>query len=335
MTIKDIAEMAGVSTAAVSRYFNNGYISDEKRDAIRKVVQKTGYHPSLQAQTLRTRRTKLIGIVLPRIDSGSIAKVVEGVLDVANKKDYQILLANTMDDNMKELEYLSIFSEKQVDGLILVGTLMTEKHEEALSNMEVPVIVVGQRLTGVNSVSHDDYNAEYDVTKLLLDKGRRKLVYIGVTARDKAVGESRYRGYCDAVCSAGLQELTGRTATAGFDMESGYEKMKELYGKYGDIDGVIAATDTLAAGAMRYLHEQEVRIPEDIMIVGQGDSMVSKVTNPELTTIKYYYEESGRTAAEMLVNMIEADDVESAKSAPVMEIKLGYELIDRDSTRVK
>ncbi|MBR1508118.1 MAG: LacI family DNA-binding transcriptional regulator [Eubacterium sp.] len=336
MTIRDIAGMAGVSTAAVSRYFNNGYISDEKREAIRKVVEKTGYYPSMQAQTLRTKRTRLLGVIIPRLDSGSIARVVAGVMDAASRREYQILLANTMNDNMKELEYLSVFHEKQVDGVVLVGTLMTPQHEEALANMEVPVIVVGQRLTGFNSVSHDDYNASYDITKLMLEKGRKRLAYIGVTSEDKAVGESRYRGYCDAVTSVGFHDLIYRTVVAEFSMESGYEKMNELMDKYDDIDGVVVATDTLAAGAMRCLKEHGKKIPSDVMICGQGNSMVSRALDPELTTIRYYYEESGRTAAEMILDMIEAEEAGETggnePDMPVREIKLGYELMDRAST---
>lgn len=91
MNIAEIAGMAGVSKAAVSRYFNHGYISDEKREAIKRVVEKTGYRPSLQAQTLRTKKTRMIGVVVPKIASASIGKVVEGILAVLNENGYQAL----------------------------------------------------------------------------------------------------------------------------------------------------------------------------------------------------------------------------------------------------
>ncbi len=123
MNIAEIARLAGVSSAAVSRYFNNGYISEEKRARIKKVVEETGYRPSLQAQTLRTRKTKLVGLVLPKIDSAAaMGNVVAGVLATLNETGYHVLLADTQNDPGKELEYLTFFNEKQVDGCLPPAT---------------------------------------------------------------------------------------------------------------------------------------------------------------------------------------------------------------------
>lgn len=329
MTIKDIAKMAGVSTAAVSRYFHNGYISEEKREAIRKVVEETGYLPSMQAQTLRTKKTNLIGVIIPRIDSGSIARVVEGIMEKAEENNYQLLLANTMNNPEKEIEYLSVFHDKQVDGVILLGTLITDEHKRLISNMAVPIVVVGQKLEGFDSVYHDDYKAEYDTTKFLIEKGCKKLVYIGVDERDKAVGEDRYAGYRDAVIDAGLDECADRRVVGDFEYSDGYNGMRSLYEKYDEIDGVVAATDTVASGAMKYLYEKGVRIPEDVMIVGQGDSVTARIVTPELTTVKYFYEESGRTATRILLEKINSSD----EDVPVRMMRLGYEMIEGGTTK--
>ena len=148
MNISEIAKLAGVSSAAVSRYFNNGYISEEKKEAIRKVVEQTGYRPSIQAQTLRTKKTKMIGVIVPKIASASIGKIVEGVLSVLNESGYQMLLAVTQNDPKKELEYLSAFNDKQVDGVILVATIFTPEHKRMLKKSSVPVVIVGQHLSG-------------------------------------------------------------------------------------------------------------------------------------------------------------------------------------------
>ena len=328
MTIKEIAEKAGVSTAAVSRYFNNGYVSEKKKEAIRKVVEKYDYRPSMQAQTLRTRKTNMIGVVVPRIDSSSIARVVEGIMESAEVEGYQVLLAITMNDVKRELEYLSVFHDKQVDGVILLGAVFSDEHMDILKSMKVPLVVVGQKLEGYNSVYHDDYHAEYDITKLLLDRGRRDLVYIGVTEDGKAVGKARYSGYRDAVRDAGFDELAERRIISGFDAKSGFDSMRELTEKYNHIDAVVAATDTIASGAMRYLHKLGARIPEDVMIVGQGDSQLARVLTPELSTVRYYYEESGKKSIEMLVSILKGDEDDNS----VRMVKLGYELIDRETT---
>ena len=134
MNIADIAKMAGVSRAAVSRYFNNGYISEEKQAAIRKVVEETGYRPSIQAQTLRTKRTKMIGVIVPKIASSSIGRIVEGMLAEFHDSDYRMLLAVTQNEPQKEIDYLAAFNDKQVDGVILVATVFTAAHKRTLKS---------------------------------------------------------------------------------------------------------------------------------------------------------------------------------------------------------
>lgn len=326
MTIKDIAEMANVSPAAVSRYFNNGYISEEKREAIQRVVEETGFHPSGFARTLRTKKTYLIGVIIPRIASNSISKVVEGIMSVTEPAGYTILLANTMNNEMKELDYIRIFNEKAVDALILFGTVLTEEHSEALRSLKCPVVVIGQKAKGISSVYHDDYQAVYDLTRLILGKGRRRLCYIGVLREDISVGTERYRGYSEAVSDAGLPDLIDRNIITGFDIDDGYRAMEELYRLYPDVDGIVAATDSIAVGAMRYLKEKKRRIPEDVMITGVGNSEFSEVISPALTTVNYFYKESGSMAAEMILKGIQGEMIGNT------ETKMGYSIIENEST---
>lgn len=322
MNIAEIAKMAGVSRAAVSRYFNNGYISAEKRESIRRVVEETGYRPSMQAQTLRTKKSKMIGVIVPKITSASIGKVVEGLLFELDAKGYQMLLAVTQNDPEKELEYLSAFRDKQVDGVVLAATVFTAGHKRMLKSMTVPVVVIGQYLSGYCCVFHDDYHASYDLTKLLLEKGRRKLGYIGAIQQDKAVGEERYRGFKDAVCDMGHAELAENFVIAAFTVASGYEKAKELLEKYDGLDGVVCATDTMAAGAMQYMREHNIRIPDQILLAGQGDSDMARVMEPPLITVHYSYKKSGEIAVQMLMELME-----NGENA-IKEVKLGYHIME-------
>lgn len=143
MTISEIAKRAGVSSAAVSRYLNNGYLSDEKRIAIQKVIEETGYKPSAQAQNLRTKKTKMIGVILPKIDSSSIGRIVAGIQSVIEEKGYQLLLANAQNNPDKELEYLEIFDDKRVDGIVFIATVITNAHKKLLKKTKVPIVIVG------------------------------------------------------------------------------------------------------------------------------------------------------------------------------------------------
>ena len=323
MNIAEIAERAGVSKAAVSRYFNNGYLSEEKRQAIREVVEETGYRPSVQAQMLRTKKTRMVGVIVPKVASASIARMVEGMLSVLNGNGYQMLLAVSQNDPKKELEYLETFNDKMVDGVILVGTVFTRAHRLLLKGLSVPVVIAGQRLPGYSCVFHDDYHATYDLTRLILERGRNRLGYIGAISQDKAVGAERYDGFRDAVRDMGHAELVKNHVVAAFTAASGYEKTGELLQKCGELDGLICATDTMAVGSVQYLREHGIPVPVRILVAGHGDSEMARMTEPPLLTVHYSYEKCGKTAVEMLVELLGQGE------AAIREVKLGYSIVER------
>lgn len=326
MNISEIAKLAGVSPSAVSRYLNQGYLSQEKREAIRRVIQETGYRPLVQAQVLRTRKTKTIGVILPKIDSFSIASVVSGIDSVLEPGGFQILLADTHNSPEMELNYLDLFDDQRVDGVILIGTVFTPAHLSAVKKSRVPLVIVGQHLAGASCVYHDDYHAFYDVTRLLLEKGCRRLGYIGALPQDRAVGQERSRAYQDAVREAGLEDQGNHMVIADFTMDSGREKARELWEAYGPLDGVICATDNMAVGALQYLKSQGIRVPEQVRLTGHGASGLCEVTTPTVTTIRFFYKESGASAAALLLERLEQPE------APAKEIKLGYAIVEHEST---
>lgn len=325
MNISEIAKMAGVSPSAVSRYLNQGYLSQEKREAIGRVIEETGYQPLAQAQSLRTRRTKTVGVILPRIDSSAIGKVVSGLDSALEPEGFQLLLADTHNRPEKELAYLETFDRRQrVDGIILIGTVFTARHLELVKKSRVPLVIAGQRLAGCSCVYHDDYRAFCDITALLLDRGCRRIGYIGALPQDQAVGQERSRAYRDTVARAGLE---ARSVVADFTMESGQEKARELWEAQGPLDGLICATDNMAAGALRYLRSQGIAVPGRVRLTGHGNSRLCGVTTPTLTTIRYYYEESGANAGALLLERMENPE------APAKEVKLGYAIVEGESTK--
>lgn len=326
MTIREIASLAGVSSAAVSRYFNDGYVGQEKREAIRKVVEDTGYRPSLQAQTLRTKRTMTIGVIVPKIDSYPVGQVVAGITSVLEERGYRLLLAVSDQKPEKELEYLEVLGEKQVDGVILLATLLCAKLREKLRQMHVPVVLAGQRLEGCGCVYHDDYHAMHAMTELVLSKGRKSICYIGVTNQDRAVGAERIRGFRDAIAKGGLPLTEENVETGDFTVASGYQGMEALYRRNPRVDGVVCATDEIAVGAMGYLRERGRIIGRDVLVTGQGDSVLAANVTPSLTTIRYYYEDCGRESADMILERIEQG------RNSLGEVRLGFELVEHEST---
>ena len=129
--MKDVAELAGVSSAAVSRYLNGGYISTDKAERIKKAIELTGYVRSSQARALRTGSTKLIGVIVPKINSESVSRITAGIGQVLGHRGYQMLLANTDNAADRELEYLDLFQNHPVDGIVLVATMITDEHRSA------------------------------------------------------------------------------------------------------------------------------------------------------------------------------------------------------------
>lgn len=326
MNISEFAEYAGVSKSAVSRYFNQGYLSEDKREKIEKAIAETGYAPSVSAQAIKTRVTKLVGVILPKLSSESCARITEGINEILSENGYQILLVNTANDYHKEIEYLELFRHNRVDGVILLASIFTEKHRMVLHKMNIPVIIVGQQYKGYNCVCHDDYGAAYALTELMLKKGAVSPAYIGVTDEDKAAGEARHRGFLQAVSDYHIQWNENNSIIAKFDIDSGYECAEKLLAKAKQIDCIFCATDNIAAGAMRCCLEQNLRIPEDIMVCGVGDAKISAITAVPLTSARLHYKTAGREAAQMLLYSI-------GRSHMIPKImKLDYEIAEREST---
>ena len=204
MTISDIAKMAGVSSAAVSRYLNGGPLSEQKRAVIHEVVEKTGYRPDTAAQTLRTGKVNQVGVIAPSIGSQSVGQITAGIASELDAKSYLLLLGNTELDAQRELGYLTAMQRNHVAGIILLGSYYTPQLAQALKNCRVPVVVTGQRFPDVACVYNDDRTAARELAQRMLDHGRKRIVYIGGTERDDAAGVQRREGVQDALNAAGL-----------------------------------------------------------------------------------------------------------------------------------
>jgi LacI family sucrose operon transcriptional repressor len=326
MNITEIASLAGVSKAAVSRFFNGGYLSDDKKDAIERVVEKTGYAPNPQAQQLRTQKSRQIGVVMPKLSSESVARVMDGVSSVLTDCGYQLMLANTANDPAKEVQYLDLLHHHHVEGVIFLASIFTPDHDRILQNMHMPVVIVGQQYKGLSCVYHDDFGAAEAATALMLRRGCRRPAMLGVTNQDRAAGYARSQGFLSALHAAGMEPCG--TATAEFTMESGYMKAGGLLSGKNPPDGLFCATDTIALGAMQYCRERGLRIPEDVMLAGVGDSPLGKVCAVPLTSAHLYYRTSGEEAASLLL-----DQLRRRGPCATRSLCLGYELIERDSTR--
>lgn len=324
MNITEFAALAGVSKTAVSRYFNNGYLSAEKRAAIEEAVRRTGYSPSEAARGLRTRRTRQIGVVLPRLSGESSARVVDGISMVLGDKGYRMLLANTANRPEREVEYLDTLRQSGVDGMIFLASIFTPEHRAVLKSMHMPVVIVAQQYEGYSCVYHDDLGAARDLTSLLIRRGSHP-AYIGVTAQDQAAGMARREGYVQAMRQAGLMVRTEDMCVSGFSMDDGYEQAKKLL-ETRHPDGIFCATDSIAIGAMRACQEKGLQVGKDVLVAGVGDSQMGRVTAVPLTSAHLHYKTSGQEAAQLLLRLMRIP------GGDIRSVCLGYEIVERAST---
>lgn len=329
MDINQIAQMAGVSRATVSRYFNNGYVSEEKRAAIAKVVEKTGYLPSQQAKTLRTGRTNVVGVIIPKINSAAISRIVAGISQVLNGAGYQVLLANTDNDAAKEIQFLQLFQRTyQVDGVILTATVLSPEHRKALSELRVPAVVVDQKTAEIPCVYQDDFAAVYAVTEYVLTTSGNP-AYIGVGEDDISAGRMRHAGFISACERRGVKVPPEHVVAGDFSFESGYACAGRLMEGEGPVDAIVCATDTIACGALAYLRDHGVSVPERVQVTGIGDGDLSRIAVPPLTTVHHHYKTTGAKAAEMLLEYI------GGKEDAPRDVAMDFNVVIRSSTRGK
>lgn len=329
LNIIDIAKLAGVSKSTVSRYLNNGYVSVESREKIKKVLEETGFTPQRQAKGMRTKKTNLIGVIVPKISSETPARVVEGITEVLSPNGYDILIANTNLSIEKELEYLNIFKSNQVDGIIFMATKVTDKHIEVIRDLEVPIVVVAQDIEKFPAVYFDEFQATEDITNYLIAKGHKKIGYIGVYEEDKAVGLYRKQAYIETLKNNNIEINYENIKSGDFDEKSGYILTREMMEGEDVPTAIVAVTDNLALGAIEYLIDNDYKVPDDVAVVGMGDSKISRVIRPRLTTVHYHYKTAGRKSAEIILE--ELDSKIEKNNSVVKKVKLKCLLVERNS----
>ncbi|MGM0974642.1 MAG: LacI family DNA-binding transcriptional regulator [Bacillota bacterium] len=327
ITIKEIAERANVSRTTVSRVLNNsGYVSEDARKRVLHVIEETGYVPSAHAKSLRTKKTKVIGVILPKISTETSSRLVNGIDDVLAGEGYQILLANTNLHAEKEIEYIRLLKSRNVDGMILSATNVQPELIQEIRQLKIPFIMVGQHAEELTSVIFDEYQAARDMACLLIKKGYKKIAFIGVDEADRAVGYLRKKGYLDAMKEHQLPVESGWLQKGIFDIDSGFNGMKNIMESAEDKpQAVLAVTDRLAIGALQYLRQNGYSVPGDVAIAGMGGSELSKYITPALTTIDFSFEDAGREAALLILQKI------SGEHSPEKTREINYRLVERES----
>lgn len=310
LNIRQLAALAGVSTSAISRVLNNsGYVRQEVRSHIERIIAETGYVPSGIAKNLKASRTDVVGIVIPRINSFASSEITAGVSTALGEAGLFPLLGNSANDPQQELRYLEIFKRHRVSGVVILATTLTAAHLSALRGLGVPVVVVGQDASahGLVSVIQDERRATRQMTDYLIRSGHRRIGLLGVADWDIQIGCERKAGYLDALQAAGIAPDPAHMVTGGFDMSDGATGVDRLIPFVDDSrpTAVLAVTDRLAIGAISRLEERRISVPQEVSVTGIGDIDVAQVYRPRLTTVHFDYFATGQTAARLLQAQID------------------------------
>ena len=268
---------------------------------------------------------------VPKFNSDSVSNLIEGVSTVLSKSGYLAIFGNAENDEKRELEYMRLMQETRFAGILLMGTVFTPKHIAFFRESKMPIVVCGQNHPSVTCVYHDDKGAAKEITRYMIEKGRRKLAYIGAIERDISVGINRREGVEEAMREAQLDPSALVRVQVFFTVDDGYKGMNDILDGGYVPDGVICATDTLAVGAIKALQERGYKVPGDISVAGIGGGFAGTIITPALTTVKLFHRECGERGARLLLSMIEQQREKPDQKLPTTHTMFGYSLIERES----
>lgn len=329
-SIKDVAREAGVSIATVSRVLNDiDVVNEDTKKKVLDAIKKLGYRPNIVARSLKTQRTKTIGILVPDISSGFYPEIVRGAEDVANIYDYNVILCNSDFDSDKEKDYLRVLKEKMVDGVIYMSSSLEEETLNIINELDLKTVLVEtkDKEGRLPSVYIDNIQATYEATKYLIDKGLKNIAFAGV---DKSIANAwgdRYIGYEKALKEASLAIDEDLVYFEGLKVKSGYKAAEKFISSNKKFDGVICASDELAIGVINGLREKGINTPTDVSVVGFNDSDVASYFYPKLTTVKQPSYDMGSVAMRMLIKILNNKQLEKS------EYILNNRLVERESCK--
>jgi LacI family transcriptional regulator len=329
-SIKDVAKEAGVSIATVSRVLNDvDVVNEETKKRVLEAIAKLGYRPNIVARSLKTQRTRTVGIVIPDISSQIYPEIVRGAEDVANIYDYNIMLCNTDLDPEKEMEYLRVLREKMVDGVLYMSSSLEANILDLINNLQIPMVLVETATSmegGMPSVTINNEKAAFDGTNYLIKKGNRNVAYIGTHEDAFNASAFRYVGYKDALKENNIELDEKLVAFGGLKAEDGYEGMINIL-KQDKVNAVFCASDEIAMGAINALRDKAIKVPEEVEVIGFGNIYSASIFYPKLTTIAQPMYDMGSVGMRMLIKVINKQELEQKNYI------LKHELIERDSCR--
>ena len=332
-SIKDVAEKAGTSISTVSNVLNNRRaVGDEIRGKVLSAVQELGYEANHIARSLKNKKSNTIGVIVSDINCIFFAPLLKGIQKVISEAGYSMTIYDSGYSLKREVQYIRSLRNSWADGVIIAGTAV-QTHDDEFAHLidtprarPMPLVSLEHNMNrfGIDSIFIDNAQSALTATNHLIELGCTRIVH--VTGPDVGHSFQRLEGYREALAKAGLRYEETLVAHGDFSPISGYKKIHALLQSGISFDGVFAANDQMAVGALRALDIAGINVPEQVKVVGFDNTFIASIVNPSLTTISVPNYDMGVHAAKLLLDRIHHPEKKAAA------ITLDYELIIRRST---
>lgn len=304
-TIYDVARLANVSIATVSKVMNdNGKISDKTRKKVFEVMQHLHFKPSMVATALTGKKTYTLGLLISDLANPFFAEIARSVEDRAHELGFSVVMCSTDNDSQKEAKSISLLRQKSVDGFIIASGFQNHLILRKVIEEHVPIALISQDISSlaVDCVTVDDFLGGYQVTRHLLDLGHQN---VAVFAEKTRSSKERIRGFKQAVEEAGIRFQDRMVIFCDTSVDGGKQKADQLMDWPNRPTAIFACNDLLAVGVMESAREWGLKIPDDLSVVGFDNTILATSVDPPLTSVAQPIQEMGRQVVELLIARIE------------------------------
>lgn len=325
--IKDVAEEAGVSVATVSRVIRNqSTVTEITRNRVLRAIEVLDYHPNAFARNLRSRKSKIIMVIVPDIGNTFFHEILNGIQSIANANGYQVLISDMANNAKTEIQYLNALSQKLVDGVISLSATAARSMLERISE-KFPLVVACQYLedSPVPNVTIDNIDAAKTIVRYLIDNGHTRIAHL-TSFPDMLLYRDRMNGYFKALAENDLPIDLELVKYDDPSIDGGKRQMELLLELKKPITAVFAAGDTMAIGALKALKAAGKRVPEDVSVVGFDNIEISSIFEPTLSTINQPKRLMGEMAMKKLLKIIRGEKLKNLQDI------LNYDLVIRESS---
>lgn len=314
-TIKDVARRAGVAPSTVSKALSQQhYVSQETTNIVLKAAGELGFRPNSVAQSLRSRATRVIGVIADDIEGMFLSSMLLGIEEEAGDYGCAVLLVSSRCEPEREAEALRVLADRQVEGLIFIGERVKKRPPPVIDVMGTPAVFLYQHTddSDIPSVIPDDFDGAIIAMRHLVSQGVKRIAMIA-GPRDYEASQLRLDAYHQVLSEAGLDDVQAVAETSDWYEDSGYRGANELIESGHSFDAVFCASDAHASGAMYALVERGIRVPRDIAVMGFDDQRFAQHLTPSLSTIALPLREMGRRAAQLVFAKMKGEEVFAGK----------------------